>query len=341
MTMKTGNRARLRKASLFQMIGYKPHAGQVQIHRSRAKRRVVACGTRFGKSIVGIHECIASLLEPREQARGWLVAPTFDLTKRIFDRVVAILHERFAHRIVSYDTRNHRIVIVNLAGGESELRAMSADRPAGLLGESLDFLVIDEAASIREGTWEQSLAPRTLDRQGSVLLLSTPDGGGWFHREFRRGQKGRDADYQSFQLPTSMNPHVPAEAIEAERKRLPPDVFAAQYEAQFVNVPIEVCETCKGPARGAMRILFIHDGLEPARCVECGEIVNDDGSTAVGLTEDGEREATVIIYGEDSPDPATVPPIPEIDDLPSYVRAVVIHKPNPDDPTPALPDGIE
>lgn len=331
---------KLRKEELFDLVGYKPHPGQLQIHRSRAKRRVIACGTRFGKSVVGIHECVAYLLEPRETARGWLVAPTLDLTHRIFEHVVAILQSRFAHRVVGFDTRNHRIVVVNLAGGQSELRAMSADRPAGLLGESLDFLVIDEAASIREGTWEGHLAPRVLDRRGSVLLLSTPDGGGWFFREFRRGQKGRDADYESFQLPSSMNPHLPADAIEAERKRLPPEVFAAQYEAQFVNVPLEVCATCKGPAYGAMRILFIHDGLEPARCVECGEIVNEDGSTAVGLTEDGEREATVIIYGEESPDPSTVPPIDGIDDMPDYCRAVVIHKPNPNDPTPALPDGI-
>ena len=61
---------RLRKRALFAQLGYAPHPVQLEIHRSRAKRRVVACGTRFGKTLCATMEAIAALLEPCESKLG-------------------------------------------------------------------------------------------------------------------------------------------------------------------------------------------------------------------------------------------------------------------------------
>ena len=79
--------AKLDKRALFAALGYVPHDGQRRIHDSKAKRRVVASGTRFGKSMLATHEAIAFLLEPRQRMDAWLVAPTYELTKRVFDLV--------------------------------------------------------------------------------------------------------------------------------------------------------------------------------------------------------------------------------------------------------------
>jgi hypothetical protein len=35
---------RLDREKLFERLGYKPHPGQLEVHRSRALRRVLACG---------------------------------------------------------------------------------------------------------------------------------------------------------------------------------------------------------------------------------------------------------------------------------------------------------
>jgi hypothetical protein len=70
MTTKP-NEVRLRKRELFRKLGYEPHPVQALVHRSRAKRRVLACGTRLGKSTCGAMECVAALLEPCESALGW------------------------------------------------------------------------------------------------------------------------------------------------------------------------------------------------------------------------------------------------------------------------------
>jgi hypothetical protein len=38
---------RLRRRELFSLLGYEPHAGQLLVHRSKARNRTLACGTRW------------------------------------------------------------------------------------------------------------------------------------------------------------------------------------------------------------------------------------------------------------------------------------------------------
>jgi hypothetical protein len=157
---------KLSKRALFAQLGYTPHPVQLAIHRSSAKRRVVACGTRFGKSTCAAMESVATLLDPCDSKLGWLVGPQYEATNRIFNHVVRLVTTHFPLRVRLHNPREHRLVVTNLGGGMSELRAKSADRPDGLLGEALDFLVVDEAASVRGSVWDECLAPRLIDRNG-------------------------------------------------------------------------------------------------------------------------------------------------------------------------------
>ena len=49
-------RRKVNKEAVFKDLGYKPHPGQLAIHRSNAPRRIVACGVRWGKTICAAHE---------------------------------------------------------------------------------------------------------------------------------------------------------------------------------------------------------------------------------------------------------------------------------------------
>ena len=135
---------KLNKARLFADLGYVPHAGQAEVHRSKAPRRIVACGTRWGKSLCAAMELIAALMAPRDSSLGWLVAPTYDLADRAYRNVEWLVMRRLKHRVIESDS--HGLAIRNLGGGRSELRVKSSDKPASLLGEGLDFLIVDEAA---------------------------------------------------------------------------------------------------------------------------------------------------------------------------------------------------
>jgi len=225
---------KLNKLALFRDLGYVPHAGQGAVHRSRARRRAVAAGVRWGKTVCAAMEGLAWALEPCEDSKGWVVAPTYELANRVFKHIVRVAHQRIPHRVISYKESERVLLIRNLAGGRSEVRAKSADNPMSLLGEGLDWLVIDEAAQLKSEIWTAYLSQRLIDREGSALLITTPKGKGWVYEFYRRGQ-GLDPDYESWNAPSWQNPMLPRADIEAERKRIPELTFRREYGGEFIE----------------------------------------------------------------------------------------------------------
>ena len=159
----------LDKAALFEDLGYEPHAGQLAVHRSTARFRVVACGGGWGKTTAAAMEAIAAALEPKESAIGWVVAPTYDLADRVFREVEVIVLERLRHRLVQKKEAERRILLRNMAGGVSEIRAKSADNPVSLLGEGLDFVVVDEAARLKPLIWQNHVSQRLIYRKEKAI----------------------------------------------------------------------------------------------------------------------------------------------------------------------------
>lgn len=220
----------------FADLNYFPHAGQQLVHRSTARRRVVSCGVRWGKSLCAAMEAIAAAMLADGRSIGWIVAPTYDLADRIYREVELRLMEHMRHRIVSRKESERRIVIRNISGGLSEIRAKSADNPDSLLGEGLDFVIVDEASRLKPRIWQSFLSQRLIDKDGWALLISTPKGKGYFYDLYRMGQgEDRDPDYESWNMPSWSNPLLDRKLINAERARLPERVFAQEFGAQFIE----------------------------------------------------------------------------------------------------------
>lgn len=232
--MKPLTHKRLSKRALFRHLGYEPHPGQLEVHLSRAPRRVVACGVRWGKTWAAAMEALAAAMQPCERSMGWVVAPTYDLCERVFGQIVIVVASHLRHRIVSLKEHERRLVLRNMGGGLSEIRGKSADNPVSLLGEGLDWVVIDEASRLKPSIWQSHLSQRLIDKQGWALLISTPRGKGWLYDLWLRG-RGRDPEYASWNLPSWSNPLLDKEAIEAERARLPERVFRQEYGAEFLE----------------------------------------------------------------------------------------------------------
>lgn len=241
---------RLDRQAFFSDLGYEPHPGQLKIHECRAPRRVVACGVRFGKTLSAAMEGLAAAMEPKKESVGWVVAPTYDLADRVFRVIQMVALEHLKHRVIVNRESDRKILLRNLAGGVSEIRAKSADNPVSLLGEGLDWLIVDEASRLKPGIWNSHLSQRLIDKQGWALLISTPKGKGWYYGLFRRGQSD-DPDYVSWNLPSWTNPLLDREVIERERDRLPERVFQQEYEAQFVEGAGAVFRKVREAATGA------------------------------------------------------------------------------------------
>ncbi len=242
----------LNKRAFFADLGYVPHTGQREIHESTARCRVVACGVRWGKTRCAAMEGLAAAMAPAERSIGWVVGPTYDLADRVFREMQLAVANHLRHRIVSIKESERRIQLRNMAGGLSEIRAKSADNPNSLLGEGLDWVIVDEAARLKPSIWQSHLSQRLLDKQGWALLISTPNGKGYFHELFRLGQ-GRDPDYQSWNRPSWGNPLLNTQDIERERGRLPEQVFREQYGAEFLEGSGAVFRNVRECATGEWR----------------------------------------------------------------------------------------
>lgn len=258
----------LDKAALFRQLGYRPHPGQWRVHRSKAKRRVLACGSRWGKSLCAAMEAIAAALEPRKRSMGWVVAPTLELSEKVFREAVILTAEHLKHRLVELKQHEKKLVLRNLGGGLSEIRGKTADNPVSLLGEGLDWLIVDECSRLKPEVWNSFLSQRLIDKDGWALLISTPKGKGWFYEMWRRGQ-GRDPQYESWNAPSWQNPHLKRELIVAEKERLPERVFAQELGGQFIegagSVFRYVREAATGEAMSYKREFSYYAGLDLAR----------------------------------------------------------------------------
>jgi hypothetical protein len=224
----------LNKRAFFKDLNYHPHDGQRKVHESLARRRVVACGVRWGKTLCAAMEGLAAAMEPSNRSIGWVAAPTYDLADRVFREIVFYATDKLNHHVVTMSESERRLVLRNMGGGLSEIRAKSADNPVSLLGEGLDWLIVDEASRLKPTIWQSHLSQRLIDKQGWALLISTPKGKGYFYDLFRRGQ-GRDEGYESWNYPSSTNPILSKEQIEGERTRLPEAVFRQEYGAEFIE----------------------------------------------------------------------------------------------------------
>ncbi|MBU1701755.1 MAG: hypothetical protein KJ831_16560, partial [Candidatus Eisenbacteria bacterium] len=248
MEMETTEK-RLNKKLFFKDLGYAPHPGQQEVHNSDAMRRVMACGVRWGKTLCAAMEGLCAAMEPRKRSMGWVVGPTYDLCDKVFRELVILVAEHLRHRIVALKEGERRLVLRNMGGGLSEIRGKSEDNPVSLLGEGLDWLIVDEASRLKPTIWEGHLSQRLIDKRGWALLISTPKGKGYFYDLFRRGQS-EDPDYESWNHPSWSNPYLDVELIEQERDRLPERVFNQEFGGQFLEGSGQVFRNIRECATG-------------------------------------------------------------------------------------------
>ncbi|MEZ6017533.1 MAG: hypothetical protein R3F49_20660 [Planctomycetota bacterium] len=247
---------------------------------------------------MAVHEALLAALAPAESARGWIVTPTVATTRLVTDVLFDALRTHFPHRVLDFDERARRMTVQNLGGGTTEVAGRSADRPAALLGTSLDWLIVDEAARLKEEVWAAVLSQRLVDRDGWALLLSTPHGfDSWFREQVERGIRGEEG-YASWVAPTRSNPAVHPAVIELEAARLTRHEFQAEYEARFIGRFGAVCLHCGWGRDWQKTILWAPEYWARRECVYCGRPLTAEGEPVGSELPDG----TVRIQVEVGPD---------------------------------------
>lgn len=197
------------------------HPGQMAIHKSPARFKVVAAGRRFGKShYAALELVIAALMQENAwgqkltaEAGVYYVAPTFDQAKRIMWPKIRELagFERTGGLIRNENVNDGWIELIS--GRRIYIRG--ADNPDSLRGIALSFVVLDEYADMKANVWEEIIEPALMDYEGTALFIGTPKGKNHFYKMFMKAlhykydpEEDHQHLYEAFHFKSGDNPFI-------------------------------------------------------------------------------------------------------------------------------------
>jgi len=143
--------------------------------------------------------------------RTWIVGPTYDLGEKEF-RV--IWDDLIVSRGLGKDKRIKKAY--NKRSGDmyiefpwqTRIEVRSAEYPENLVGESLDHIILSEAAKHKKETWERYLRPSLTDKRGTATFPTTPEGYNWLYNIWQLGQDPNLAEWESWRFPSWENTAV-------------------------------------------------------------------------------------------------------------------------------------
>lgn len=199
---------------------------QVRVTREARRFNVVCCGRRWGKTKMGVDRFVEPVLSGRPV--GWF-APTYKVLDDAWQQC-KLLFEPVTTR---KDETDH--VLRTVTGGSIEMWSLENEDA----GRSRKYarVIVDEAALVHNlgQIWQESIRATLADYQGDAFFFSTPKGMNFFRTVWLRGQDPLQTAWASWQFPTSSNPYIRAEEVEAARRELPERSFRQEWLAEFLE----------------------------------------------------------------------------------------------------------
>jgi hypothetical protein len=201
-----------------------PHPAQQQIIREAKRFNVLACGRRFGKTLLGIE--LATIA--REGVPVAWFSPTYKMLAEVWRDTKHMLQ----NVITEVNVQQHRLGI-----GKGSIDMWSLDSPDSSRGRFYRRVVVDEAAMVPnfQEAWQAVIRPTLADLKGDAFWLSTPRGMNFFKQGFDNGQDPLMPDWASWQFPTVANPYISPDEVESARQELPELTFKQEYLAEFLQ----------------------------------------------------------------------------------------------------------
>jgi phage terminase large subunit-like protein len=202
------------------------HQAQAQTVSGAKRYNIICCGRRWGKTVLGMDRLIQTALQGKPVA--WF-GPTYKSVADTWRELCSLL----ANITRSRNEQEKRLEL--LGGGVIDV--WSLDSPDAGRGRKYALVVIDEAAMIPNlaQAWQESIRPTLTDLHGSAWILSTPRGFNYFKVLFDFGQDCQRQGWASWQMPTSANPFIDRDEIEAARQDLTEAAFTQEYLAKFID----------------------------------------------------------------------------------------------------------
>ena len=196
---------------------------------SEHKFCTVVTGRQFGKSLLAQNLITYWALQTSNQKCAW-VSPIYNQGKKVFQELVNATNPV----ITSSNKADLTITFVN----GSTVQFLSAERPDSIRGFSFNYVVVDEAAFVKENAINEAILPTMTSIGKKMFIISTPKGKNWFYQYYLKGQS--NPKYISFQGTSFDSPYVDDEFLKEQEKSLPPDIFRQEYFAAFTDASSDV-----------------------------------------------------------------------------------------------------
>ena len=200
------------------------HDAQMEIFKSEARFKVISAGRRFGKSRLAAWVLLIKALQSTSKD-VFYVGPTFQQSK---DIMWGMLKELGRDVIKAAHENTAVLTLIN----DRKIYLKGSDRPDTLRGVGLEYVVLDEYASMKPEVWEMILRPTLADVKGGAMFIGTPAGKNHFYKLFMEAQ-GEDSDWEAFQYNSTDNPLLDPKEIQAAKSSMSTQAFRQEFEATF------------------------------------------------------------------------------------------------------------
>lgn len=209
----------------------KDHAVQTDLVNDKVRFKVVPAGRRSGKTERAKRFVVREAM--REPGPYFVAAPTRDQVKRIYWNDL----KRLAFCSIYQDKPKESELIIPFPNG-STISLIGLDQPQRMEGVLWAGGIIDEIADVKPGAWEENISPaldtfnpERPDYRAWCWLIGVPDGLNHYYDMAEHARISGDPDWKLYTWKSSEI--LPADVIEAAKRRMSLRQYRQEYEASF------------------------------------------------------------------------------------------------------------
>tara|TARA_R110000822_G_scaffold95196_7_gene217854 strand:+ start:1599 stop:2822 length:1224 start_codon:yes stop_codon:yes gene_type:complete len=212
--------------------GFTPHKDQRLkidlMEKPGVKFIILTTGRQWGKTLLGQNMLLKWALENTKSRSMW-VSPVYSQAKKVFDTLVQAVG---GTAVVKGINRSElRISFIN----GSSIIFRSGERADTLRGNTVDYLVVDEAAFIKDDVWNMVLKQTTMVKGKKVLFISTPKGKNFLFDLNLRGESSEYPTYLSLRGTSFDTPFISEDELIDAKRVLPDDIYRQEILGEFVD----------------------------------------------------------------------------------------------------------
>ena len=210
-------------------LHYIPHEKQKLIHAACSNPDIkfitVVAGRQSGKSRAAQMQIIRWAL--KKKCKIMVLSPTFGQAKKFYNDIAKPL---INSGLITKHLSSIGGLTLEFINGSEVLFKSGASKDS-LRGDTINYLVIDEAAFISKEVIDTIIPALITKKNAKILIVTTPKGKNWVFEYFNKSGEM----YTSIRFTSKDNPMADVRLIDEYRKSMTPEMFNQEFEAKFVD----------------------------------------------------------------------------------------------------------